>query len=177
MQIMCQKIENVSYICHNLIKEKFSLHHISPHGVPCDFVFTVLCILFISYVTPISYGHKYYSSTKKVFCSFYNPSSHIVRINHCEPGILVSSTLWKDSVSLHMEFHVTLQVYTPASCLLTQDAQANLVFVIFFMPHQEKNYGHFCLQNIHALKGYISIIVFTPHVQTQTAHVVCTVWV
>ena len=142
MQIMCQKIENVSYICYNLKKEKFSLHHISPHGVPCDFVFTVLCILFISYVTPISYGHKYYSSTKKVFCSFYNPSSHIVRINHCEPGILVSSTLWKDSVSLHMEFHVTLQVYTPASCLLTQDAQAMLVkhtsYLLPFLLHIKK---------------------------------------
>ena len=83
-------------------------------------------------------------------------SSHIVKnLTICEPEIFVLSTLWKDSVSLHMEFHVTLQVYTPASCLLTQDAQANLVFVIFFMPHQEKKLWKFlsskysCFERIH----------------------------
>ena len=66
-------------------------------------------------------------------------SSHIVKnLTICEPEIFVLSTLWKDSVSLHMEFHVTLQVYTPASCLLTQDAQANLIFVIFFIRHIRK---------------------------------------
>ena len=50
-------------IKENFIHIKY-ISHISPHGVPCDIVFNVLCALFVSYVTAISWSQIPFVNTR-----------------------------------------------------------------------------------------------------------------